>query len=691
MQSLIHLADKQTGEVLDYITEDNYWRDNRRINLTSNRDTFDFITFSDKAFSTHIQDQNRLVIPDKKVGFAEFIIDQHIERLNQNGSHEKQVYSTASYLRLKKAKIIDPQETTAETAAYHTTETLKGTGWNVGKIAHTTLRSFNIEEHTNPYSFLKRIASEFNLELQFRIAIENGKIVRYVDMLERIGRWRGFEVTFGHNLLGIERKSKSTNVVTALLGVSPADVDGQVKTALIEDQEALKRWGVPNANGQLQHLYAVYHPQSSDPDMTQERLETLTTNELEKRVNATIEYTTDIATLSNKLGQQVFIGDTVRVKDEKFNPALYLEARVHTAEGSIKEHARTKIVLGDYVEFTQEEVMSIWRSLQKQVASKIEDAELRDYTYNKLTIDDKDTTVFEDGKTFAELQANDAQTAAESYADTVSSQAQSAAESYADAAAGQALIDAQNYAVAQTVYDNKMTEIASDLSDKADITYVDGELVSKANKGDVYTIEEVDNALLNKVSVTQYQTDMDGVVQDLNTHSTLIGQNQDAIALKADSSRVDMIEGTVQDHSAELTVMSDEISSKVEADYVDGIVGNMDTRLRFDGMDDYVEVNNVGSYLNSTNSFTVEFNIKYIEFVNHMVAYGNKAKEFWFEPFKTDDVSTGISANFVDTNGTSHQLNTGYVLPSTATWYWLSYTWDGRYLKAFLMVKKKEV
>ncbi|WP_054753548.1 phage tail spike protein [Piscibacillus salipiscarius] len=231
-----------------------------------------------------------------------------------------------------------------------------------------TLRSFKIEEHTNPYSFLKRIASEFNLELQFRIAIENGKVVRYVDMIERIGRWRGFEVTFGQNLLGIERKSKSTNVVTALLGVSPPDIDGNVKTTLIEDQDALKRWGVPDGNGNLQHLYAVYHPQSSDQNMTQERLDTLTENELEKRVNATIEYNTDIATLSNKLGQQVFIGDTVRVKDEKFTPALYLEARVHTSEGSIKENARTKIVLGDYIEFTQEEVMSIWRGLQKQIA-----------------------------------------------------------------------------------------------------------------------------------------------------------------------------------------------------------------------------------------------------------------------------------------------------------------------------------
>ncbi|WP_102335751.1 phage tail spike protein [Salimicrobium jeotgali] len=138
-------------------------------------------------------------------------------------------------------------------------------------------------------------------------------------------------------------------------------------------------------------------------------------------------------------------------------------------------------------------------------------------------------------------------------------------EADAQAKADQAEQNAKDYSVAETVYNNKMQDIASDLSKKAGITYVDGQLVSKANKNDTYTISEVDNALLNKVSVTKFNTDMNGVVKDLNANSTLIAQNQDAIALKADDTRVDSIAGTVSDNSAQLSVQADEIASKVES------------------------------------------------------------------------------------------------------------------------------
>ncbi|WP_179123804.1 phage tail spike protein [Paraliobacillus ryukyuensis] len=576
MQSLIHITDKQSGLISDYILEKYYWNDVRTIELENNRDTFDFTTLANRSFSRHISAQNHIVIPDRKVGYAEFIIDESNLILNSGGDHHVDVYASASYLRLKKAKIIFPQTTGADTATKHVQNTLADTGWYCGRVAHTGLRKLTIDEHTNPYALLKRISFEFNLELQFRISIENNKIVRYVDMLERIGRWRGFEATFGRNLLEVERKSKSNGVITALLGLSPADSNGNVKTSLQYNESALQRWGTKDSSGQLKHLYGLYYPESTEEDMSQEKLDKLTEDELNKRLNETIEYKTDIATLSKHIGNEVFIGDTLRVKDEKFDPPIYVEARVHKSKGSIKEEGNTSIVLGDYVEFSQDEVMSVWRNFQKQIAMKIEEAQLRDYTYSKLTIDDKDEIVFENGKTFAELQGRTAEENANFYAENVAEEAESSLKSYADVVSGQALIDAQNYAVAQTVYDNKMTEIASDLAEKSSIEYVEGQLMDKVNVGDAYTIEEMDNVLLNKVSITQYQTDMDGIVQDISSNSTLIGQNQDAIALKADSSRVDTVAGIVDDHSATLSVQADQIASKVEASYVEGAIAGID-------------------------------------------------------------------------------------------------------------------
>ncbi len=57
-------------------------------------------------------------------------------------------------------------------------------------------------------------------------------------------------------------------------------------------------------------------------------------------------------------------GDTVKIKDTTFNPPLYLEARVHTQERSIKRKGKKTVELGDFIEFTEEEVNAIWKTLQ---------------------------------------------------------------------------------------------------------------------------------------------------------------------------------------------------------------------------------------------------------------------------------------------------------------------------------------
>ncbi|MGY3718900.1 phage tail spike protein, partial [Sutcliffiella cohnii] len=66
----------------------------------------------------------------------------------------------------------------------------------------------------------------------------NQIIGRYVDLLPRVGEWRGREVEFGRDLLGIERKEK-TDIVTALVGLGPIQEDGTRIEVFVEDKEAL--------------------------------------------------------------------------------------------------------------------------------------------------------------------------------------------------------------------------------------------------------------------------------------------------------------------------------------------------------------------------------------------------------------------------------------------------------------------
>src|SRR5690606_32418559 len=223
------------------------------------------------------------------------------------------------------------------TAAQHADFALAGTEWKVGRVDYAGIRTITIESHTNPYAYLKRIASTFDLELHFRAEVDGNKIIgRYVDLLERVGEWQGREVEFGRDLLGIERKVDDSNVVTALIGLGPGREDGTRLEVFVEDEEALQRWGIPNPQtGELMHLIETYEPESTDQDMTIARLTELTRNELEKRINSVVEYTADVADLEKVPGMEnkiIRFGDTIKIKDTSFNPPLYLEARVHTQE-----------------------------------------------------------------------------------------------------------------------------------------------------------------------------------------------------------------------------------------------------------------------------------------------------------------------------------------------------------------------
>ncbi|WP_019377662.1 phage tail spike protein [Virgibacillus halodenitrificans] len=633
--SIIHITDGQSDKILDYITAKNIIDNNHRQSLKDNLETFDFITFADKSFSAFLGKHNRVIIPAEDQGYQEFVIKEAGK--THGDSLEIEVFASASYLLLKKAKVMDPQTFTEQTATTLVSHTTNGTEWRPGIIEGKGFRTMHIEQHTNPYAFLKRLATEFGLELRFRVEVKGGKVVgRFVDLLERIGKWRGREIEFGRDLIGIRRIEKTDNVFTAVKGLGPEREDGTRLEVIVEDKEALQRWGRPDPiTGELQHLWDTYEPQTTDQNMSLSRLKTLTENELEKRVNEVVEYESTIADLEHVPGMEnkkIRFGDTIKIKDTKFNPPLYLEARVHTQDRSITDKSRKKVSLGDYIEYTEEQVQAIWKQLQKQINLKIDGAKLAEYTYDKVTIDSKDEVVFSDGKTFAQIRANEAQSAAEQYAitkaeaervkaesyadgivtaeeqarindvnaklmeakqhadttaaaaesaakthaDLKANQAESNAKGHADTVSGQAEANAKAYAVAKTIYDAKMTEIAGDLADKAGLTYVDGQLVSKANKGDVYTISEVDNRLLNYVGVTKYQTDMDGIVTDLNSYGTRIGQNETAIGLKANQTEVDTLKGTVSDNSAQLNIQANQIASKVDATYVQGAIGDVE-------------------------------------------------------------------------------------------------------------------
>lgn len=373
---MIHVLDHQTDQIVDFYSNKNkiFWDDKHFSSLENYEEYFDFKTLYEN--SENLTQRNRIIIPDEDGFFREFIITETLK----NGD-SKEVYTIASFVDdLKKEKTIQPKSYDGVTVNAFLDDVLEGTGWQRGKTDYLGIRTVPVEDASTPFKVLKTGASTFEGELDFRIETIGNRIVRYVDFVQKLGSWNGKEITVGKDLIGVTRRETSENIVTALLCYGPEKEDGTRLMVEVKDEDARKRWGRPANNPQ--HLWAVYEPQSTDQDMTVERLRSLGETELAKRINSVVEYECDQVSIEHVFGfdhEKVRKGDTVRIKDNSYTPALYLEARVKSVERSISDKSQKKYILGDFIEYEEEDIMAMFRSMQKVLSQKISEAQLVEY------------------------------------------------------------------------------------------------------------------------------------------------------------------------------------------------------------------------------------------------------------------------------------------------------------------------
>jgi phage minor structural protein len=280
-------------------------------------------------------------------------------------------YCDAEFLELRYIKIIEPEELTGQTPLSALSFGLQGTRWEVGEVDEADVQTVKIDEYMTALKYLRTIASTFDLELRFRVEFVNNRIPRrYVDFKKRIGLDAGKEIVFGKDLENIERIEDKNAVVTALYGIGPADSTGKYMgiesvnsgKKYVEDLDALQRWSKDG-----NHHFDTYTPSVADEEMTPQKLFILTKKELNRRIAAAVQYQVNAVDLYDVIGKQheaVFLGDTVRIKDEGFNPALYLEARVLRIERSYTDPSSNKFILGEYREINPQTYDYI-RDIQK--------------------------------------------------------------------------------------------------------------------------------------------------------------------------------------------------------------------------------------------------------------------------------------------------------------------------------------
>ncbi|MGG3446505.1 phage tail spike protein [Bacillus nitratireducens] len=372
----LHVVDFKTEQIVASIQPKDYWDDERHWEIKNNIDKLEFRVFDNTRHSSSLMQQN-LVLKEVRDGRIVPYVITEIEK----DSDDRSViaYASGEWVQLAKAGIIPPQKLEGKTVIEMVDIALAGTKWKKGNVEYTSFRSMTIDEFIDPLSFLKKIASLFELEIQYRAEVVGSQVVgRYVDMVKKRGRETGKEVTLGKDLMGIKRIENSQNICTALVGFVKGEGDKLITVESINngfpyivDNDAFQRW-----NERGQHKFGFYTPETEE-DITPQRLMTLMNTELKKRVNTSVSYEVEAQSIGRVFGlahELINEGDTIRIKDTGFTPKLYLEARAIAGDESYKNPLQDKYVFGDYREIVDpnEDLRKIYNRILSSLGNKQE-------------------------------------------------------------------------------------------------------------------------------------------------------------------------------------------------------------------------------------------------------------------------------------------------------------------------------
>ncbi|MES9780784.1 phage tail spike protein [Bacillus thuringiensis] len=582
---ILHVVDFKTDQIIAAIQPKDYWADNRHWEIKNNIDMLEFKTFDGTPHAVTLQQQN-LVLKEVRDGrIVPYVINNEVEKDSKDRSLT--VHSSGAWVQIAKDGIIKAQRIESETVNTFIDIALAGSKWQRGITDYSSFHSMTIDEFIDPLTFLKKIASLFELEIQYRVEVMGSKITGwYVDMIKKRGRETGKEVTLGKDLVEVRRIEHSRDICTALVGFVRGEGDKLITVESINkglpyivDNDAFQRW---NQNGK--HKFGFYTPETSDQDMTPERLMTLMKTELRKRVNTAVSYEVEaqsIVRIFELAHELINEGDTIRIKDTGFTPKLYLEARVIAGDESFTDPTQDKYVFGDYREITDpnEELRKIYNRILSSLGSKQELIDQLD----KLVKDANETASnakkeSEAAKTLAEkvqenlknntvdiIEAkNPPTTGLKPYKTLwrdISNGKPGILKIWTGAAWESVVPDVESVKKETLVQVNKdiesaktelnqkvqsvegkAQEIAGQIVDvqkqvngKVDQTWINTQLKDKADKSGVFTKEEINNGFIGKQI---YETDKQGNVQKFKDINTSMGQTNEALTQKAEKSEL---------------------------------------------------------------------------------------------------------------------------------------------------------
>ncbi|HEC2186831.1 TPA: hypothetical protein R1942_000336 [Staphylococcus delphini] len=356
------------GEIIDFISQN----DSAVIQAVHKRDinermeTFDFTILSERT--THLQERNRIIIQDKNGQYREFIID----RISADIDGYTEVETVASYLEdITKARPYAPGKLEKMTTKQALSDVLKDTGWEVSDATEFGgLRTTSWTSYNTRYDVLLQLCTTYNMMADFYIEVGSNRVdKRYVVLRKRNPLFKGKEIEYGKDLIGLKRTVDFSEIKTALLCVGPEPEEGKKRLELVvKDDEAQAKYGLPG-----RYNWAVYEPETDDQNMTEARLRTLGTTELNKRKSEVISYEVTAVDIEKEFKHEIVnLGDKVRIKDREFTPPLYVEAEVISEEYDLIGEDAT-YTFGEYKEFKESDLRSSFDRKLDAIRQKVTD------------------------------------------------------------------------------------------------------------------------------------------------------------------------------------------------------------------------------------------------------------------------------------------------------------------------------
>lgn len=356
------------GEIVDFIAQS----DSAVIQAVHKRDinerieTFDFTILSERT--TYMQERNRIVIQDKNGQYREFIID----RISADIEGYTEVETVASYLEdITKARPYAPGKLEKMTTKQALSDVLKDTGWQVSDATeYDGLRTTSWTSYQTRYDVLLQLCTTYKMMADFYIEVGSNRVdKRLVVLRKRNPLFKGKEITYGKDLTGLKRTVDFSEIKTALLCVGPEQQEGKKRVELVvKDDESQAKYGLPG-----RYNWGVYEPETEDQNMTESRLRTLGTTELNKRKSEVITYEVTAVDIEKEYKHEVInLGDMVRIKNRDFTPPLYVEAEVISEEYDLISKDVT-YSFGMYKEFKESDLRSSFDRKLDAIRQKVSD------------------------------------------------------------------------------------------------------------------------------------------------------------------------------------------------------------------------------------------------------------------------------------------------------------------------------